>query len=69
MRARGSRPTCWNGSFEPFFTTKHRGTGLGLSTARRIMERHGGLLQVNSSPGGGTLVLVSLPLPEAAVSQ
>jgi PAS domain S-box-containing protein len=49
--------------FEPFFTTKHRGTGLGLPTARRIIERHGGSLQVNSSPGGGTLVLVSLPLP------
>jgi PAS domain S-box-containing protein len=50
--------------FEPFFTTKHRGTGLGLSTARRILERHGGSLQVNSSPGSGALVLVSLPLPE-----
>ena len=49
--------------FEPFFTTKHRGTGLGLPTAKRIVERHGGLLDVSCPPGGGTRVVVSLPLP------
>ncbi len=50
--------------FEPFFTTKHRGTGLGLPTARRIVERHGGTLEVSAPPSGGTLVVVSLPLPQ-----
>lgn len=49
--------------FEPFFTTKHRGTGLGLPTARRIVERHGGTLELASWPGSGTRVIVSLPLP------
>jgi signal transduction histidine kinase len=48
--------------FEPFFTTKHRGTGLGLPTARRVVERHRGTLDVECPPSGGTLVTVTLPL-------
>ncbi len=48
--------------FEPFFTTKHRGTGLGLPTARRVVERHGGTLNVECPPSGGTVVTVTLPL-------
>lgn len=37
----------------PFFTTKPRGTGLGLAMAARIMEAHGGTIQVSSTPGQG----------------
>jgi two-component system sensor histidine kinase HydH len=48
--------------FEPFFTTKHRGTGLGLPTAKRIIERHGGILRIECPEGGGTIVRMSLPL-------
>jgi PAS domain S-box-containing protein len=48
--------------FEPFFTTKHRGTGLGLPTARRVVERHRGTLDVECPPSGGTVVTVRLPL-------
>jgi PAS domain S-box-containing protein len=48
--------------FEPFFTTKHRGTGLGLPTARRVVERHRGTIDVDCPPGGGTIVTVTLPL-------
>jgi two-component system CheB/CheR fusion protein len=49
--------------FEPFFTTKHRGTGLGLPTARRIVERHGGTLDLDCPAGGGTVVTIKLPMP------
>jgi signal transduction histidine kinase len=48
--------------FEPFFTTKHRGTGLGLPTARRVLERHHGSIALESPSGGGTVVIVTLPL-------
>ena len=47
--------------FEPFFTTKHRGTGLGLPIARRIVEAHGGTLEIENPEAGGTTVLISLP--------
>jgi PAS domain S-box-containing protein len=47
--------------FEPFYTTKHRGTGLGLPTAKRIIEAHGGDIAIASSPTGGTIVQVILP--------
>ena len=47
--------------FEPFFTTRHRGTGLGLVTARRLMEAHGGTLRLECPPDGGTMAVVSLP--------
>jgi two-component system CheB/CheR fusion protein len=47
--------------FEPFFTTKHRGTGLGLPIARRIVEAHGGRISVDTPAGGGTVVSIELP--------
>jgi PAS domain S-box-containing protein len=47
--------------FEPFFTTKHRGGGLGLPIARRTVELHGGRLELECPPGGGTLVALTLP--------
>jgi PAS domain S-box-containing protein len=50
--------------FEPFFTTKHRGTGLGLPTAKRIVEAHGGDITLLDRPGGGTIARVTLPLQE-----
>ncbi|MBI4600376.1 MAG: PAS domain S-box protein [Planctomycetes bacterium] len=49
--------------FEPFFSTKHRGTGLGLPIAKRIVEAHGGRIAVDCPPGGGTTVMIELPLP------
>jgi two-component system NtrC family sensor kinase len=51
--------------FTPFFTTKARGTGLGLPTAKRLVEAHQGTLQIDCPPSGGTRVTVHLPLAEA----
>jgi two-component system sensor histidine kinase PilS (NtrC family) len=48
--------------FHPFFTTKERGTGLGLSTAKRFVEAHDGIIAVTVPPLGGTVVTVRLPL-------
>ena len=44
--------------FEPFYTTKPSGTGLGLAIAYRIMQDHGGMIQVSSVPGNGTAVVI-----------
>ena len=48
--------------FTPFFTTKARGTGLGLSTARRFVEVHGGTLTIESPAMGGTSATIRLPI-------
>jgi len=47
--------------FTPFFTTKARGTGLGLATARRIVDAHAGTIAIACPSSGGTTVTVDLP--------
>jgi signal transduction histidine kinase len=48
--------------FTPFFTTKEGGTGLGLSTVKRIVEAHRGDIRVESKLQKGTTVMVKLPV-------
>jgi signal transduction histidine kinase len=49
--------------FRAFYTTKQGGSGLGLPTARKIIEAHGGTIDVESTPGRGTKVTIWLPAP------
>jgi signal transduction histidine kinase len=48
--------------FQPFYTTKAHGIGLGLPITRRLIEDHGGSLQVESQLGYGTTVTIHLPV-------
>lgn len=50
-----------NKLFDPFFSTKESGMGLGLSIAHRIIDSHHGKIEVESTPGKGTLFTLFLP--------
>ncbi|ESU31655.1 hypothetical protein G3A_15470 [Bacillus sp. 17376] len=47
---------------EPFYTTKERGTGLGLMVSFKIIEEHGGTIEIESKVGDGTLFHIYLPI-------
>jgi signal transduction histidine kinase len=49
--------------FRAFYTTKQGGSGLGLPTSRKIVEAHGGTIDIESAPGRGTKVTIWLPAP------
>jgi signal transduction histidine kinase len=69
---RGILPEHLPNIFRPFYTTKGNGTGLGLSLARRIVEEHGGHIDVTSTQGKGARFVVNLPIrrpkPDSAVN-
>jgi signal transduction histidine kinase len=61
-RGPGIPPEAERQLFNPFFTTKDTGTGLGLPISVRIVEEHGGTVEVQSRVGEGTTFRVLLPL-------
>ena len=64
----GIAPTDLDRVFNPFFSTKEGGTGLGLALTQKIVEDHGGSIDVRSSSGAGALFRILLPLmPDAPV--
>jgi signal transduction histidine kinase len=48
--------------FDPFYSSRPGGSGLGLPTAKRIIESHAGKISVTSEPTKGTLFTIELPL-------
>lgn len=63
----GIRPENLGRLFEPYHTTKPEGTGLGLMIVQRIVQDHGGQIEVTSKPDSGTRVTIFLPLAERRV--
>lgn len=63
----GIRPDELRQVFEPFYSTKQGGTGLGLAIANRIVERHGGTVEIESRVGVGTTLRLWLPRAERPV--
>lgn len=66
----GMTPDDLSRVFEPFFTTREvgKGTGLGLAMVHGFVEHHGGLINVESTPGEGTTFHITLPGAEAPVA-
>lgn len=60
-RGSGIDPVVLTKLFTPFVTTREQGTGLGLATARKIVEAHGGRISIRNRAGGGAEVEIALP--------
>jgi two-component system, NtrC family, sensor histidine kinase HydH len=65
---KGMPPEVVAKAFRPFFSTRAGGTGLGLATTRKIVEAHGGTIEVQSEVGRGTKFTIRLPAAQAPVS-
>jgi signal transduction histidine kinase len=60
----GMTPEVAAKAFQPFFSTKPGGSGLGLATVRKIVEAHGGSIEVQSTVGRGTKFTIRLPVSD-----
>ncbi len=65
----GIAPESLGTIFAPFFTTKADGTGLGLAIVYRIVEDHGGTIDVESELGVGTVFKITFPVKEMPISE
>lgn len=62
----GMAPEVLEQAFEPFFSTQELGAGLGLAIVRNILEAHGAVITIDSTPDSGTRVTVRIPQPASA---
>ena len=60
----GMTPDVLDKIFDAFYTTKERGTGLGLALVQKIVDSHGGRIDVESAPGAGSVFTFHLPRPD-----
>lgn len=51
--------------FSPFYTSKSSGTGLGLAISKKLVDAHGGSIEVDSAPGSGTEFVLTFPKQDA----
>jgi signal transduction histidine kinase len=58
----GMPPDVADRVFSPFFTTKPQGSGLGLAIVRKIVDAHDGSIDLETAPGRGTVIRVTLPV-------
>jgi signal transduction histidine kinase len=63
-QGQGMEPEVLERAVDPFFTTRPSGTGLGLPIVQRIIEAHGGDIEIESEAGAGTSVILLLPMGE-----
>ncbi len=69
-RGAGMSPEILDRIRKPYFTTREGGSGLGVAVARGLIEQHGGTVEYDSAPGGGTTVTIQLPAqPLASVDK
>ncbi len=64
----GIAPDAQDKIFTPYYTTKSAGSGLGLPTALRLVEEHGGTLELHSEPGVGTDFCITLPRGDPSIA-
>ncbi|HCW66673.1 MAG TPA: two-component sensor histidine kinase, partial [Thalassospira lucentensis] len=65
----GISPDMRESLFDPFVTTKPTGTGLGLALVAKIINDHGGVIEVKDVPGGGAEFQIMLPIYNRALAE